>query len=63
MGGRSGLGMGLDTDSRSSGSLSKSWRIKEWVESEVWAASEEWWLGLVEHWEALLSVDVHRTTS
>ena len=54
--------MGLNTDSRSLGSLSESWRMEEWVESEVWAGSEEWWSGLVECWEALLPVDVNRTT-
>ena len=62
MGGRSDLGMGLNTDSRSLGLLSESWRMEEWVELEVWVGSEEWWSGLVERWEALLSVDVSRTT-
>ena len=63
---RSGLGMALDTDSRSSGSLSsESWRMEEWVESGVWAVSEEWWSGLVERRErplTVVSVDVNRTT-
>ena len=61
---RSGLGTGFDTDSRSLGSLSsESWRMDEWVESEVWAVSEEWWSGLVERRERPLtvgSVDINR---
>ena len=57
---RNGLGMGLVTDSRSSGSLSESWRMEEWAEVEVWSWSDERWTGLEERRErpsAVGSVD------
>ena len=65
---RSGLGMGPDTaDSGSSGSLSsESWRMDEWIGSDVGAGSEEWWaelgsgsgLLMVERRESIESADM-----